>query len=264
MFGKTRRATAYYACAPKRGQQVPDGHPGSLWVPEHLIVGALGDFLARHVFGDYCSELLRATVEQRHGESVAEHAGQVAAVHAAMADIEKRRASLLRSIEVADDLDADLLADISRRRKELGAEQARLRERAEHLRSVEVERPSPDLIDMLPIGSCDLDALPDELSRRLFEALRLEIYYNRHDHRARFRVTLTGETVGIAQQASSAVIVPEQQKPAAPDGSPVGRSGNGGPFPSVVCPRQDSNLRSRLRRAVLYPLSYGGRAMGEQ
>ena len=25
------------------------------------------------------------------------------------------------------------------------------------------------------------------------------------------------------------------------------------------CPRQDSNLRSRLRRAVLYPLSYGGR-----
>ena len=26
----------------------------------------------------------------------------------------------------------------------------------------------------------------------------------------------------------------------------------------TVCPRQDSNLRSRLRRAVLYPLSYEG------
>ena len=25
-----------------------------------------------------------------------------------------------------------------------------------------------------------------------------------------------------------------------------------------MCPRQDSNLRSRLRRAVLYPLSYEG------
>ena len=24
------------------------------------------------------------------------------------------------------------------------------------------------------------------------------------------------------------------------------------------CPRQDSNLRFRLRRAALYPLSYGG------
>jgi hypothetical protein len=29
-------------------------------------------------------------------------------------------------------------------------------------------------------------------------------------------------------------------------------------------PRQDSNLRSRLRRAVLYPLSYGGRAWAEE
>ena len=28
--------------------------------------------------------------------------------------------------------------------------------------------------------------------------------------------------------------------------------------PAAVCPRQDSNLRHRLRRAVLYPLSYGG------
>ena len=28
----------------------------------------------------------------------------------------------------------------------------------------------------------------------------------------------------------------------------------------VECPRQDSNLRTRLRRAVLYPLSYGGAA----
>jgi hypothetical protein len=26
----------------------------------------------------------------------------------------------------------------------------------------------------------------------------------------------------------------------------------------VWCPRQDSNLRHRLRRPVLYPLSYGG------
>jgi hypothetical protein len=25
------------------------------------------------------------------------------------------------------------------------------------------------------------------------------------------------------------------------------------------CPRQDSNLRTALRRRVLYPLSYGGR-----
>src|SRR2546427_9590373 len=30
------------------------------------------------------------------------------------------------------------------------------------------------------------------------------------------------------------------------------------------CPRQDSNLRPRLRRAVLYPLSYGGPVTSER
>jgi hypothetical protein len=29
-----------------------------------------------------------------------------------------------------------------------------------------------------------------------------------------------------------------------------------------VCPRQDSNLRTTLRRRVLYPLSYGGSSRG--
>ncbi len=33
---------------------------------------------------------------------------------------------------------------------------------------------------------------------------------------------------------------------------------------SSWCPRQDSNLRSRLRRAVLYPLSYGGMPIVER
>ena len=33
---------------------------------------------------------------------------------------------------------------------------------------------------------------------------------------------------------------------------------------NCLCPRQDSNLRPRLRRAVLYPLSYGGSATEEE
>ncbi|CAL2072239.1 hypothetical protein GPN2_22497 [Streptomyces murinus] len=30
------------------------------------------------------------------------------------------------------------------------------------------------------------------------------------------------------------------------------------------CPRQDSNLRTRLRRPLLYPLSYGGVSVAER
>jgi hypothetical protein len=31
-----------------------------------------------------------------------------------------------------------------------------------------------------------------------------------------------------------------------------------GPTPADLRPQQDSNLRTRLRRPLLYPLSYGG------
>ncbi len=31
-----------------------------------------------------------------------------------------------------------------------------------------------------------------------------------------------------------------------------------------MCPQEDSNLRTRLRRPVLYPLSYGGWLLREQ
>lgn len=32
----------------------------------------------------------------------------------------------------------------------------------------------------------------------------------------------------------------------------------------LKCPRQDSNLRTRLRRPLLYPLSYGGVSVAER
>src|SRR4051794_10843707 len=41
-------------------------------------------------------------------------------------------------------------------------------------------------------------------------------------------------------------------------GERQGSCGRAGGRPGDGCPRQDSNLRTRLRRAVLYPLSYGG------
>ena len=40
--------------------------------------------------------------------------------------------------------------------------------------------------------------------------------------------------------------------------APLIMSENAADLRSRPCPRQDSNLRTRLRRAVLYPLSYGG------
>ncbi|MGP4112705.1 hypothetical protein ACTWP5_17570 [Streptomyces sp. 4N509B] len=47
-------------------------------------------------------------------------------------------------------------------------------------------------------GSMDLNEMPDDLSGRLFEALRLEIRYDRKTNLADCRITLTADTVGEA------------------------------------------------------------------
>jgi site-specific DNA recombinase len=42
----------------------------------------------------------------------------------------------------------------------------------------EQQAPNPGLPDYLPVMPIDLALLPDDISRRLFEALRLEIRYD--------------------------------------------------------------------------------------
>jgi site-specific DNA recombinase len=63
------------------------------------------------------------------------------------------------------------------------------------------------LIDYLPVNAVDLAALPDELSRRLFEALRLEISYDCRTRPATCRVTLVGETIDAVARASRDAVV---------------------------------------------------------
>jgi len=164
MFGKSRRQRSYYACAPKTGQRIPNGHPGSLWVAEDALLDALNTFLAHHVFGAYRTQLLDATMTERADTAATEHTQQVAATQTALADLDKRRTALVRALELADDLDPELLTDISHRRKELAAERTRLRERLDQLHTAELQRPNPELLDVLPVGPCDLDTLPEDIA----------------------------------------------------------------------------------------------------
>jgi hypothetical protein len=90
------------------------------------------------------------------------------------------------ALELTDDIDPGLLADISRRRTELAAEHTAITEQLRALRDAAHDQPNPQLINALPVGACDLDALPEPLARQLFEALRLEIHYDKRTHTARY------------------------------------------------------------------------------
>jgi hypothetical protein len=52
------------------------------------------------------------------------------------------------------------------------------------------------------VTQVDLADMPDAIYRRLFEALRLEIRYDRTTHVATYETTLTGETIGAVARAS--------------------------------------------------------------
>lgn len=110
--------------------------------------------------------------------------------------------------------------------------------RAGQLIGVEIDGPtahdnsapncSVSLLGVLPIGAYDLDALPDDLLRKLFGALRLEVPFNKIDNAALCRITLSGETITAAQTTSRGDAGGDPSVPL---------------FPSAGCPRQDSNLR---------------------
>jgi hypothetical protein len=72
----------------------------------------------------------------------------------------------------------DFVRDVNNRRVELQAERTRLEEQLAAFEDEVREAVNPELLDCLPIAGVDLDLLPDEVSRPLFEALRLEIHYD--------------------------------------------------------------------------------------
>jgi hypothetical protein len=106
---------------------------------------------------------------------------------------------------------------------------------------------------LLPVGACDLDALPEDLARKLFEALRLEIHYNKTDNIAVCRITLSGETLPALQQTTqeSGVVLPFKRRTGNKHGARTETNekdeASSDPSPCshlLRCPRRDSNLRT--------------------
>lgn len=75
---------------------------------------------------------------------------------------------------------------------ELRAERDRLEAQLDTVEAEAAEAPNPELLAHLPVGNLALADIPDNVSRRLFDALRLEIHYDYQERTAICRVTLTG------------------------------------------------------------------------
>ncbi|WP_435120022.1 recombinase family protein [Amycolatopsis thermoflava] len=217
LYGKTKRQHAYYVCAPKKAW-VPEGHPSSTyWVRERNLLEGLTAFLAAQVFGPYRRELLDASLRTIDDNAQQERQDRIIALRRSITETETKSKRLVRSLEIADDVDQAFIRDINERRAELRSHKEDL-ERQLAKAEDEVQRaPNPTLLDYLPVTPIDLVELPDELSRRLFEALRLEIHYDHNTRTATCRVTLLGDTINaVSRMTQEAVVIPfpKQKGPA--------------------------------------------------
>lgn len=244
MFGKTRKVSAYYVCAPRKGYREPT-HPtaGSFLVREQGLIEHLNAFLNDHVFGFYRRSLLGSS--DLDASVTREREQKISALRRDIVEVGTKSKRLVRSLELMDEPDKEMIADINTRRAELRDEQSRLSDQLTELEAEDLLTPTPALLDALPTGTVDIRDLPEELARSLFEALRLEIRYNKTHHRATYRVTLVGQTLATTRNTARRTLTPRQYAPTAQvDGrnrrvirnAPV-------PFPSSMCPRQESNLR---------------------
>ena len=213
-----------------------------MWVAEHYLLDGLNEFLNQHVFGAYRRSLLSTTLDERVTAERDEHAQRISAAEKALHDVDQRRRRLVRVLEVTDDPEPSLLRDVNRRGAELSARHDELTGQPRRLREQRLQLPNPNLIDALPVGACDVNEMPEPLARRLFEALRLEIHYDKDHHAARYRVTLAADTVHVAHQTAATAFA--RGSSTVRDREIAHHEEEGERFPSVMCPRRDSNLRS--------------------
>src|SRR5262249_26049378 len=124
-------------------------------------------------------------------------------------DTEAKIKRTVRNLELVEDPDQDLIRDINERRAELRAHKQHCETQLAELEARILDAPNPDLIDALPVMEIQIDQLPEDLARSLFEALRLEIHYNKHTNTATCRITLTGQTISTARRAAhNATVIP--------------------------------------------------------
>ncbi len=196
----------------------PRRHPagGTVLVREDALLARLGEFLSHHVFGAYRRSLLATHLRALDTAASHDREQHVRALRRSIADTETKIKRTVRTLELIDTPDPDLIADITERRAELRAHKQRLEAQLAAVEDRTHQAPNPDLIDVLPVATIQVDDLPEELVRSLFEALRLEIRYNKTTNRATFRITLTGQTL----PAAHAIATEAAAAPPRPDHNP--------------------------------------------
>ncbi|MGO9668819.1 MAG: hypothetical protein ACLPS1_09575 [Streptosporangiaceae bacterium] len=153
----------------------------------------------------------------------------------AVTETETRSKRLIRNLELADPIDQDLIRDINERRAELRARRNELETQLAAAQDQASQEPSPALLNQLPVTPVDLASMPDEISRQLFEALRLEIRYDFTTHIAACQITLAAETIDAVARTSRQTMPSPPHTPSQPETGMICVAPPAGFEPARVC-----------------------------
>ncbi len=221
MFGKTRTPYSYYACVPAPGYR-PQGHPAAIYVREDRLMDGVSDFFARRIFGSARKVYLDRALADSENTAVGEHQAKAEALRRAITDIDVRRTRLVRTLEMTDDPTGDLVQDIQNRAAHLAEERVAKQRELHDLEQARPTQTEPELLDEIPVGSADLALLPEAVLRRLFDAFRLEIHYDKPTNTATCRATITSDTLcAIRQVAGTALKIGRHEERATPKELPI-------------------------------------------
>ena len=219
LYGKTRRVGdgySYYACEPvpahHAGKPWYPTHPKSLWVREDKLLDAVRGFFTRRIFGPNRGALLLTVPDEQPGVDDGT-AARITALRNKIKDLERQQANVVKELReyqpIGDeDIDQqwrgqlrDSFAEITTQRKDLQAQLAGI--------TAKPAAPTPSdpaLLDRLPVLHANLDGLPEDLERELFDGFQLQVRYHQPTRRVTLRVTIDGQAIHRLAATSQAIM----------------------------------------------------------
>jgi site-specific DNA recombinase len=222
-------------------------HAKNITVREDHLLPVVSTFFGERILGPH-----RALYLNHRQPPSDDDDGGVAARRAALRkqldQLGRAQINLMKQLEAYepigdDDIDTEWRAALQRRFAQIAAERRAVNSRLAGLDRELVDQGGGDagLLDLLPEGAIDPTLLSEEEQRDLYDAFHLQVRYDRPRHQVTLRVTIYAEAVGVLTDKIHSL--------------------RKGESPKRVDGDETSNLRFRLRRATLYPLSYGGSAL---
>jgi hypothetical protein len=163
----------------------------------------------------------RPTLTVLDDEPIRKRQARITSLKRAIEGIEARQERQIRSLELDDDPDGIMFRRIRDRLRELEDERLqKIREMAELKAPVPGSAPQAvELLSELPMVDFEPQLVPETSLRRLFEAFRLEVRYDKLENHATCRATLSDESVETLAQTD---LMGQFSKPRSPRDASTG------------------------------------------